>query len=186
MRFMDIAKVAKGCHMAVIVTDFNENQWINTGGAAYKLEGLPPMSADSFLNLLGIGERKKQDWYKEDQADKEGIFKPDRYAEEELTADDAGISIAYNGKYLTPIYRPGGVIWLDLNLMAPVVNAKTEYLRFFAREQGGKYVIAVKDGLILIALIAEFEMSEDLRDKLELLYTQCNRRLRGSDYLREE
>lgn len=63
MKFSDITKVAKRFRYAVIVTDAGNNQWCNTGAAAYKLEGLPNLTADDFLNIIGIAEAKKCKWY---------------------------------------------------------------------------------------------------------------------------
>ena len=56
MKFSDITKVAKRFRYAVIVTDAGNNQWCLTGAAAYKLEGLPNLTADDFLNIIGIAE----------------------------------------------------------------------------------------------------------------------------------
>lgn len=134
MKFSDITKVAKRFRYAVIVTDAGNNQWCHTGAAAYKLEGLPYLTADDFLNIIGIAEVKKCKWYLGDQQDEAGLFKIDRLGEQELTGDMAGVSILYNGHKLMPFYLAEGVVWLDVDLLVPVLNGKTEYLRFFSAE----------------------------------------------------
>lgn len=138
MKFSDITKVAKRFRYAVIVTDAGNNQWCLTGAAAYKLEGLPYLTADDFLNIIGIAEAKKCKWYLGDRQDEAGLFKIDRLGEQELTGDMAGVSILYNGHKLMPFYLAEGVVWLDVDLLAPVLNGKTEYLRFFLRNQNGR------------------------------------------------
>ncbi len=45
-------------------------------------------------------------------------------------------------------------------------------------------MIAVKDGLLLIALIMEFPMERDLMDRIELLYEQC--KIRGTEEKQRE
>ena len=87
MKFSDITKVAKRFRYAVIVTDAGNNQWCHTGAAAYKLEGLPYLTADDFLNIIGIAEAKKCKWYLGDRQDEAGLFKIDRLGEQELTGD---------------------------------------------------------------------------------------------------
>lgn len=173
MKFSDITKVAKRFRYAVIVTDAGNNQWCNTGAAAYKLEGLPYLTADDFLNIIGIAEAKKCKWYLGDRQDEAGFFKTDRLGEQELTGDMAGVSILYNGHKLMPFYLAEGVVWLDVDLLVPVLNGKTEYLRFFLRNQNGRRTIAVKDGLVLIAVIGEFPLDQGLYEHVKLMWQQC-------------
>lgn len=173
MKFSDITKVAKRFRYAVIVTDAGNNQWCHTGAAAYKLEGLPYLTADDFLNIIGIAETKKCKWYLGDRQDEAGLFKIDRLGEQELTGDMAGVSILYNGHKLMPFYLAEGVVWLDVDLLVPVLNGKTEYLRFFLRNQNGRRTIAVKDGLVLIAVIGEFPLDQGLYEHVKLMWQQC-------------
>ena len=155
MKFSDITKVAKRFRYAVIVTDAGNNQWCHTGAAAYKLEGLPYLTADDFLNIIGIAEAKKCKWYLGDRQDEAGLFKIDRLGEQELNGDMAG------------------VVWMDVDLLVPVLNGKTEYLRFFLRNQNGRRTIAVKDGLVLIAVIGEFPLDQGLYEHVKLIWQQC-------------
>lgn len=59
MKFTDIAKVAKRDKVCYIMDDVDGSQWLNTMDAVYRLEGLPKMNSDDFLNLLGVPENKK-------------------------------------------------------------------------------------------------------------------------------
>ena len=102
------------------MTDLDGGQWMSNGYAVYRLEGLPKMTSDDFLNLLGVTETQKEKWSKKDMVDTEGVTKQDRVEETELTADPAGISVFYNGMYLTPFYTTDGVLWMDEDLLEPV------------------------------------------------------------------
>lgn len=180
MRFMDIAKVAKRDKVAYIMEDFGGGQWVNTMDAVYRLEGLPNMTSDDFLNLLGVPENKKDKWETGDIIDEAGMTKQDRPGEIELTADPAGISVFYNGMYLTPFYVPNGVVWLDEELLEPVRKVDSHYLRFYLRGNKGSRFIAVKDGLILIAVIAAYRMEDVFFGKINTLWQQCSmQRMQG-------
>lgn len=173
MKFNDIARVAKRNKIVYIMEDLEGSQWVNTMEAIYRLEGLPKMTSDDFLNLLGVPENKKDKWERGDRIDLEGLTKQDRVAERELTADPAGISIVYNNMLLTPFYVSDGIVWMDEELLEPIRRMDSQYLRFFLRGQKGRRMIAVKDGLILVAVIAAVKMSEDLAEKIETMWRQC-------------
>lgn len=60
MKFTDIARVAKRNKACIIMTDLDGGQWVSNGYAVYRLEGLPEMTSDDFLNLLGLTETQKE------------------------------------------------------------------------------------------------------------------------------
>lgn len=181
MKFTHIAKVAKRDKVCYIMDDVDGSQWLNTMDAVYRLEGLPKMTSDDFLNLLGVPEDKKNKWDCGEMIDEGGLTKADRPGEIELTADPAGISIIYADRCMTPFYTPDGVVWMDEELLEPVRKMDSHYLRFFLRGEIGSRMIAVKDGFILIAVIAAVKMSEDFMEKLNRMWRKCLEE-RGYDY----
>lgn len=173
MKFTDIAKVAKRDKVCYIMDDVDGSQWLNTMDAVYRLEGLPKMNSDDFLNLLGVPENKKNKWEIGDMMDEAGLTKTDRPGEMELTADPAGISVFYNSMCMTPFYTPDGVLWMDEDLLEPVRKIDSHYLRFFLRGEKGRRMVAVKDGLILVAVISPVKMSDDFMDKINIMWRKC-------------
>ena len=173
MKFTDIAKVAKRDKVCYIMDDVDGSQWLNTMDAVYRLEGLPKMNSDDFLNLLGVPENKKNKWEIGDMMDEAGLTKTDRPGEMELTADPAGISVFYNSMCMTPFYTPDGVLWMDEDLLEPVRKIDSHYLRFFLRREKGRRMVAVKDGLILVAVISPVKMSDDFMDKINIMWRKC-------------
>ena len=171
MKLSEIIRIAKKQKVAIIETDIDEQQWLNTGKAIYKLEGMPYLTSDIFLNIASVSEKQKENWFKEDRTDRVNWFKEDR-TDRVITADMAGISILYNGSHIVPFYLPDGVIWIDNDYLKPLENCKSEYLRFFVRGETNR-VLVVKEGLILIALILEYELQEHLMEKLGLMEHQC-------------
>ena len=142
------------------------------------------MTSDDFLNLLGVTEAKKGKWSKKDMMDTEGLTKQDRVEETELTADPAGISVFYNGMCLTPFYTTDGVLWMDEDLLEPVRKMDSKYLAFFLRGEKGRRMVAVKDGLILVAVISPVVMSDDFMDKVNIMWRKC-RQERGWEGVKE-
>lgn len=175
MKFNDIARVCRAKKCVVIMTDSGGEQWISVGVAAYKLGGLPRMTAEDFLNLIGVAENKKNGWHRADRTDEQGILKNDRPGEVEVTADMAGMTVEYKGYILTPIYLSDGMVWVDMALLAPVLRGKLNYLRFFIRYNGDYRTLVVKDGLVMIAIIGEVLMKEELYQRVKTLWTQCMR-----------
>lgn len=189
MKFSDIAKRAKATKIACVLPDESGDQWVNVGSATYKLEGLPKMDSDDFLRLAGVSEDKIGSYYRGVENNHveavKKMLRDDVAGEIELTSDMAGIVIDMDGFRLMPFYTAlYGVIWLDVKNMEPIMKGETSYLRFYLRHYGRGWKIAVKDGLVLIALIQEYEMTEYLYNQVQILYQQCE--TRGVEKEREE
>ena len=185
MKFADIAKRAKATKIACVLTDENGVQWVNVGAAVYRLEGLPKMSSEDFLRLAGVSEEKIGSFYVEGNNIPETSLRNETGDEIALTSDMAGLVVDMDGYRLMPFYTAlHGVIWLDVKNMEPIMKGDTNYLRFFLRRFGNGWMIAVKDGLVLIAIIPEKKMSEFLYEQVQILWMRCEQR--GVETEREE
>lgn len=171
MRFSKIADLAKREKEAILMRDADGVQWMGTNAALYMLEGMPPLDADTVLTVMGVPEDKKDAWLSVVREDTNGMLENDAPGEEEVTADNAGISVIYGGKLLTPIYTMMGMVWIDAELLAPTDRKEAGYRRFFIREmENGGRAIAVKEGMILKAVIMECRIEGDnLAEALETL-----------------
>lgn len=177
MKFADIAKRAKATKIACVLEDKNGEQWVDTGYAKYKLEGLPKMNSADFLRLAGVAEEKIDTYYMDNTEAKPEMLSNEVYGEIELTSDMAGLVVDLDGFRLMPFYTMlHGVVWVDVKEIEPVLKGKTDYLRFFLRKKGERFQIAVKDGMVLIALIWEYQMGDYLMQQVDTLYQQCMRR----------
>lgn len=185
MKFADIAKRAKATKIACVLTDENGVQWVDVGAAVYRLEGLPKMSSEDFLRLAGVSEEKISSFYVEGNNVPETSLRNETGDEIALTSDMAGLVVDMDGYRLMPFYTAlHGVIWLDVKNMEPIMKGDTNYLRFFLRRFGNGWMIAVKDGLVLIAIIPEKKMSEFLYEQVQILWMRCEQR--GVETKREE
>lgn len=171
MKFSKIAALAKREKTAILMRDADGVQWLGTGSAAYMLEGMPPLDTDTVLTVMGVPEDKKSTWFSVEKEDRGKLLENDVPGEEEVTADNAGISVIYGGKLLMPIYTMMGMVWIDVELLAPTDRKEAGYRRFFIRcMENGTRVVAVKEGLVLTAVIMECRIeSNDLADALDTL-----------------
>jgi hypothetical protein len=177
MKFADIAKRAKQTRIATVLTDENGVQWVHVGTAIYRLEGLPKMDSEDFLRLVGVPEEKMGKFFQEAEIATGASILRDRGDEIELTSDMAGLVIDLDGDRLMPFYTAlHGVIWLDVKNVEPIIKDDSGYLRFFLRSTERGWVVAAKDGLLLIAIIPERRMSEFLYKQVRALWMQCEQR----------
>lgn len=175
MKFSKIAAIIKKAKTAILMTDEDGVQWLSNGAAAYKLEGMPVLDEDTVLTVLNVADDAKDKWYTEVRQDESGLLANDTADEEEITAEDAGISLIYNGQLLTPIYTMSGMLWLNTTLLAPTEKKDMDYRKFFVRINRGGRCIAVKEGMVLTAVIMEFDTWQDtgLSDGLKNLVFCC-------------
>lgn len=171
MRFSKIAALAKRNKTAVLMRDPDGVQWLDIGGAAYMLDGMPPLDSETVLTVMGVPDDKRDKWLAKERSGGEELLKNDAPGEEEVTAENAGVSVIYGGRLLMPIYTMMGMVWVDVELLAPTDRKEAGYRRFFIRgTKKGNRMIAVKEGLILTAVIMECRIEgNDLMEALDTL-----------------
>lgn len=175
MKFSKIVTLAKRAKTAILMTDEDGMQWLSTGAAVYKLENMPVLDEDTVLTVMNVSDDAREKWHTSMKEDEIGWLSGYVDGDEEITAEDAGLSIIYNGNLLTPIYTMDGMIWIDAELLAPTEKKDMDYRRFFVRNLGGHRAIAVKEGMFLTAVIMEFDTwrSSGLYDDLKNLMERC-------------
>lgn len=173
MKFSKIAAIMKREKTAILIEGEDGIQWLSNGAAAYRLENMPLLDEDTVLTIMGVTDDARGKWYTGMQVDEKGLFQNDFPGEEEITAENAGISIIYGGKLLTPIYTMEGMLWVDTILLEP--TERSEYQRFFLRNAGEHRAIAVKEGMILTAVLMEYDAWADdgLVDAISNLAERC-------------
>lgn len=182
MKFSKITSLAKRNKTAILMRDDDGQQWLSIGSAVYRLENMPVLDEDTVLTVMGVSDDKREKWLTRCEEESSRILKNDLPDEVEVTAEDAGITIIYGGSLLTPIYTFYGVIWIDTELMEPTVKKETGYTRYFIRKNGGARAIAVKDGMVLSAVIMEYKQGgTDLYEALDTLADRCRAEERRDD-----
>lgn len=186
MKFSKIAAIVKREKIAILITDEDGMQWLSCGKAAYRLDGMPILDEDTVLKIMSISEDAREKWITSMREDVNGLFREDFPGEEEITAEDAGVSIICDGKLLTPIYTMEGMLWVDTALLEP--TDRSEYQRFFVRNAGEQRAIAVKEGMFLTAVLMEYDAWADdgLVDAISNLAERCRTESRRQAEKREE
>ncbi len=153
MKFKPILGFCKEQKTIVIeyTTDFE--WWLGNGDAMYCLTNIQRLDGDEILTIMDIAESAKgkysiinakdfsKDKYKKD------IFENDYPGETEIIPEP--IKLISNGDVAQPFVTFGGIKFINTKYLKPL--AEEQYgLRYFER---GK-LIAIKSGLILVALIA--------------------------------
>lgn len=175
MKFSKIAAIMKKTKTAILMTDEDGVQWLSSGAAIYRLDGMPTLDEDTVLTVLGVADDAKDKWCTATFRGEGGLLADYTADEEEITAEDADISVIYNGHLLTPIYTMNGMLWLDTTLLAPTEKKDMDYRKFFVRRTGKGRCIAVKEGMVLTAVIMELDMWKDsgLSDRLKNMAYCC-------------
>lgn len=175
MKFQKIASIMKKSKRAIIFQDADGMQWLSNGAAVYKLENMPHLDEDTVLTIMNVADDAKSKWHTAIKEDETGMLRDFVDGEEEITAEDAGITIIHNGHLMTPIYTMEGMLWIDATLLAPTEKKDMEYRSFFVRKLGGHRAIAVKEGLVLTAVIMELNTWDNgsLSDGLKYLLDRC-------------
>ncbi|NCC16565.1 MAG: hypothetical protein EOM28_09480 [Clostridia bacterium] len=179
MKFSKITTLAKRNKAAILMKDEDGQQWLSIGSAVYRLENMPVLDEDTVLTVMGVSDDSREKWLARCQNEPAHILKNDLPDDVEITAEEAEISVIYGGKLLTPIYTFDGVIWIDTELMAPTVKKEEGYKRYFIRKSGKERAIAVKDGMVLSAVIMEYiQGGTSLFEAVDALADRCRAEVR--------
>lgn len=174
MKFSKITALAKRNKAAILMQDEDGQQWLSIGTAVYRLENMPLLDEDTVLTVMGVSDDSREKWLRRCEEEPSEILKNDLPDDVEITAEDAEISVIYGGKLLTPIYTFDGVIWIDTELMAPTVKKEEGYKRYFIRKSGKARAIAVKEGMVLSAVIMEYiQGGTSLIEAVDTLADRC-------------
>lgn len=166
-----VAAICKSRRHLAMQTTRDKTQWIGDGQAMYILAGIEPMSAEGVASMFDYTEK-----------DRNNITFTNLEAPETLYADngaDVHIDdaptrvIIQKAEYL--IFQTGDrLIFIDGKYLTPIVgDAQTTYhIRSFP---DGTYILCVKKGLLLEAVIIgehlESDLLRDWADEMGLLFS---------------
>ena len=171
MKFTEIGKMAKRNKTVILETGIDGTQWVNVYEAVFKMDGVPYMTADEFLTMIGVSEKGRADWNM-GEATTMTYAGSEREAVE-ITSDMAGITIHYNGRDLMPFYTADGVVFFDNFYIFPLLVDGGRYIHYFLLDRGySRRVLIVQDGIFPIAYIKEYAETDLLSLKIKILHEQ--------------
>lgn len=171
MKFKDIAAMCRRRKYAELFTDEeSEIQFVSDGTAAFKLEGIPKVSAKMLLRMFSVDEKEKEKWFFTDSELSKDSCLAESVANERILENftDA-LCFDFLGNELVPVKVSNGILLINRQYLKPF--EKGEYIKFYERAHGDKKYIAVKDGFELKAVIAPFCVRKDFVERLENVYS---------------
>lgn len=147
-----ICKKSKVIHLYTKREEYSVMQYIGDGSAAYPLDGVPELDAQSIMTIFDIPEKQRDDWFIKEQDLPEGINFGDTDFSEKMLEPEK-IQLVMLGKVLKVLRSSHGVILIDSKYIAPVMDT-SEVMEFYERvtPSGERYVV-IKAGFLLQAVV---------------------------------
>lgn len=155
-------------------------QWMTDGSAIYPLEGIPVVDGNYICALYDITDKKAAKMAIETHEElPQGLDFSDT-VEGESPANIEDMVICTDGMSYVPILTEIGQIFIDNKYLSPLSNIEMSDLHFYLRhDSSGKPIIAVKQGMLLIAMIYPIIVSEMFVKKLERIYKSSDTALKN-------
>lgn len=138
-------------------------EWLGNGIGYYPQIDMPEFTETTFCSAFDFTPKAAEKMYFNFSAEiPAGFDFSDCTADEVecLYLDD--ISIQYGGKLLMPVRTSDGISYIDKAYLAPVMDVDTDLLKIFERRSsGGVQYFAVKNGLMVVAVIMPFNAIND-------------------------
>lgn len=173
---MKISKIAALCKKTKSIVhvhceEFEGTQWIGTGNALYRVDGMPEFSQESLLALFDVPEDKRSEWMY--RAAAPGADLRD-YVPEDESVDPVGFPVQYHGgtmQMYSPL-RSMEAAYLNTAYLAPLIDEAGKLMMFW-RGEGSRQCFAIKSGLFLRAIlfpspVASHSLADGLRSMAEL------------------
>jgi len=157
-----ICKNAKILHIYDRVYDGEiTEQWVGDGAAAYPMWGMAIMDAEQYLCAFDVPEGKRDGWGISRAKCPEDIVRDVDPNEEEIRAHETGVF--HGGKDLLLFDTSEGVMAMDRKYLAPIMDCGL--LSFYKRGEGKGRYFAVKNGMVVVAVIYPVAMQDETLPK---------------------
>lgn len=168
MKLKDIASILRAGR-TINILEGKDCQWLSDGFAAYPIYGLPHMEEKNMTALLDIPENKRELYNV--QPGKLPFDESDN-CPDEFQLSDSGITIVYRGTAVIPLIGNHKLFYVRLRYLKPFFSDKESYT-YYARKTDGGCSVAVKEGFILRAVIAPYDIVyEEFTDLLGTIYNR--------------
>ena len=168
-----ICKKSKVIHLYTKREEYSVTQYIGDACAAYPLDGVPELDAQSAMTIFDIPEKQRVDWFVTEEDLPEGINFGDTDFSEKMLEPEK-IQLVLSGKVLKVLRSSHGVILIDSKYIAPVMDM-AEVMEFYERATpSGQRYVAIKAGLLLKAVVFPVTVgtiAEDLQRIAEGIHT---------------
>lgn len=175
---MKIKKIIANCKsrgQLYIYDHGDSTQWISSGAAFYPIFDLPKFDPDTICTTYDITDKQQDKMVIQREPELPGWICFDDYCENEHQVEPSRMRIIAQGKTLIPVLTSVGIQFVDDRLLDPLSDTPSDDLSFFERiTDYGRIYFAVKQGLMITAVIAPFDiLTDDFVDEVKSIATQC-------------
>jgi len=175
MKLGKIASLFKKNKRIILYTAADGTQWISNGVAIYSMRGMPPLTPEIVLRFFDVPADQLAKWQCETEDLPAGIDFSD-FVENDKELELMKVNIDWYGE--TFMFFPDGkeIYSIQAAYVMPMIGG--DYITYQKRKMaGGGHVIAVKDGLELMAIICPYDLGKsdvfvEEVDKLAALYSR--------------
>ncbi len=170
MKNKDIAKICKRNKVIAVVTDTDGTQWVGDGVALYPLLKMPELNEEGFYALFDIND-KQSVGYSFKQTNLLGGTSLEDAISEENELKWIPLTISCESRELKPIITSQGLYFIDEDYIKPACSES--YMKIFERYNAkGELYFAVKNGLMLVAIITPYKLNDSSAEIIKLLAQQ--------------
>lgn len=179
MKFKEIQAICKKTKaIRLYENETNVLQWIGDGYAIYPLFKMPIFKEDTIFAAFDIPDEKKPDYLFKMEPLPEELSFADTVEGEEHIEIKMRLSILVGKIVLEPLYLDREIMFIDTAYLKPIADySELEYYKRISA-MGNRY-IAVKSGLILVAVIIPQFISAELTEEMETVAAACKRVVEG-------
>ena len=137
----------------------NDKQWIASGDTAYNISSLPELTAEQLLTLMGIPEKKKEDYMIiSNSTDIANIL--DRATHMDKPINRGYTNICIMGEEFEPVIIDGRAYFINTAYFKPFDNIDWD-LSAWINKQTKEVLIAVKAGFLVLGFIKPTAVNTD-------------------------
>lgn len=162
MKLKDISAILRAGRQ-IYIFEGKDCQWLGDGCCAYPIYGLPRMEDYNLSMLLDISDKH---WERYNVQTVDFPVDESDNVHGELQLVDVGMSISYKETVVIPLIGGRSLFYIRPKYLKPFKDGGN-YSYFARRAKNNSWVIAVKEGFIVRAIISPYDIvSDDFVDKL--------------------
>ena len=174
MLIKEIEAICRATKTVRLISPAGGAQWIGNGSALYKLEGMPRMDSETALSVLSIPADKRAQW----KCDEDEVLPGGLDIAEAIPGEEAlaALPLALNlqGMSLLPFATDDrDVAFVDADLFRPVRDIREIRRLWLRHNDAGLPYVAIKEGMLLVGLIAPFMLGAEEAKLLKLYAMQA-------------
>ena len=161
MKNKSIINICKKENIMMICSSADKQRWISCGAAIYQFIGLQDISYDELCYIYDIDDAKKEKMILQ-MTDMPTSYDFADVTGDEFSAKPMKICLQCDGRMLQPYTTALGVLYLDLQYLAPFnLKDRSNMFVFVRVTKNGTPYFVIKIGLLIQAIIMPVKISKE-------------------------